>query len=57
MQLCGCLPVGHGARDEDKQSNVKQPMKRYSLKRGMLIQVILSGYFMSSSCRNTDKWS
>jgi len=33
MQLCGCLPVGNGARDEDKQSNIKQPVKKYSLKR------------------------
>ncbi|CAF4036127.1 unnamed protein product [Rotaria sp. Silwood2] len=33
MQLCGCLPVRNGARDEDKQSNTKQPVKQYSLKR------------------------
>ena len=38
MQLCGCLPVGIGStRDEEKQSNIKQqPVKRFSLKRGML---------------------
>jgi hypothetical protein len=36
MQLCGCLPVGNAAaRDEQKQTNVKQSVKRYSLKRGM----------------------
>ncbi len=36
MHLCGCLPVGNAAaREEQKQTNVKQPMKRYSLKRGM----------------------
>ncbi len=36
MHLCGCLPVGNGAaRDERKQPNVKYPVKRYSLKRGM----------------------
>ncbi|CAF0784343.1 unnamed protein product [Rotaria sordida] len=33
MQLCGCLPVRNGTRDEDKQSNIKQPVKRYSLKQ------------------------
>ncbi|UJR35711.1 hypothetical protein I4U23_028461 [Adineta vaga] len=37
MQLCGCLPVGNGARNEEKQSNIKQPIKRYSLKHDVSI--------------------
>ncbi|CAF2984818.1 unnamed protein product [Rotaria socialis] len=32
MQLCGCIPVGNGARHENKQYNTKPSMKRYSLK-------------------------
>ncbi|CAF1439311.1 unnamed protein product, partial [Adineta steineri] len=32
MQLCGCLPVGNGTRNEDKQANIKQSKKRLSLK-------------------------
>ena len=35
IQLCGCLPVGNSARNEEKQSNSKPPVKRYSLKHGM----------------------
>jgi len=36
VHLCGCLPVGNGStRDEEKQSNIKQSVKRYSLKRDM----------------------
>ena len=35
MQLCGCLPVGNANRNEKKKVNVKQSVKRYSLKRGM----------------------
>lgn len=35
MQLCGCLPVGNNdAREKKKQSS-----KRYSLKRGMFINI------------------
>ncbi|CAF1564328.1 unnamed protein product [Adineta ricciae] len=36
MQLCGCLPVGNSARNEEKQSNTKPPVKRYSLKHDAL---------------------
>ncbi len=56
MHLCGCLPVGNGAQNEDKQSHVKQRMKRYSLKRGMLIVIIVFYWiFYLNFCRYTDE--
>ena len=34
MQLCGCLPVGNGTRDEARSTAANQTAKKYSVKRG-----------------------